>query len=80
MSTSSLTSSLTNKGQITTPSDLRKKLQLQPGDKVIFEEKDGVITITLADDTYQHASVDDIAQATQNCTDNKSTHPSLLEI
>ena len=70
-------SSLTSKGQITIPSDLRKKLHLQPGDKVTFEEKNGVITITpanddldamagcLANDTNRHATLDDMEQAIQ---------------
>ncbi|MGI9283604.1 MAG: AbrB/MazE/SpoVT family DNA-binding domain-containing protein [Endozoicomonas sp.] len=45
------TSSITSKGQITIPSDLRAKFQLQPGDKILFEEKEGVITLTpLSDD------------------------------
>ena len=45
------TSSITSKGQITIPSALRAKYQLQPGDKILFEEKGGVITLTpMSDD------------------------------
>jgi AbrB family looped-hinge helix DNA binding protein len=32
---------VTSKGQITIPRDIRKKLKLKPGDKVIFIEEDG---------------------------------------
>ena len=68
-------SSITSKGQITIPSALREKLQLQPGDKVVFEEKDGIITIIpanddieelagcLSEDTQSRASLDDMEQA-----------------
>lgn len=38
-------SSITTKGQVTIPSALREKFQLEPGDKVLFLEKDGVITL-----------------------------------
>ena len=69
------TSSITSKGQVTIPSALREKLRLQPGDKVVFEEKDGVITIIpanddietlagcLSEDTQIKASLDDMEQA-----------------
>lgn len=40
------TSSITSKGQVTIPNALRSKFHLHPGDKVLFEEKDGVITLT----------------------------------
>lgn len=40
------TSSITSKGQITIPNALREKLRLHPSDKVVFEENDGVITIS----------------------------------
>ena len=69
------TSSITSKGQVTIPSALREKLQLQPGDKVVFEEKDGVISLIpanddietlagcLSEDTQVSASLDDMEQA-----------------
>ena len=69
------TSSLTSKGQVTIPSALREKFQLQPGDKVLFEEKDGVITLVpmnqdveslagyLAKDTERRATLDDMDKA-----------------
>ncbi|WP_252176240.1 AbrB/MazE/SpoVT family DNA-binding domain-containing protein [Endozoicomonas sp. 4G] len=45
------TSSITSKGQVTIPSEIRAKLQLQPGDKVMFEEKNGMIVLTpMSDD------------------------------
>ncbi|WBA82876.1 AbrB/MazE/SpoVT family DNA-binding domain-containing protein [Endozoicomonas sp. GU-1] len=70
------TSSITSKGQVTIPSAIREKYQLQPGDKVLFQEKDGVIILTpMSDDIEalggclaQHtngrkASLDDMEQA-----------------
>ncbi|MFK0573260.1 AbrB/MazE/SpoVT family DNA-binding domain-containing protein [Endozoicomonas sp.] len=69
-------SSITTKGQVTIPSGLREKFQLQPGDKVLFVEKDGVITLVpmkqditslagcLADDVGgRQASLDDMEAA-----------------
>ncbi|MFK0570149.1 AbrB/MazE/SpoVT family DNA-binding domain-containing protein [Endozoicomonas sp.] len=69
-------SSITTKGQVTIPSSLREKFQLQPGDKVLFLEKDGVITLMpmkqditrlagcLADDVGgRQASFDDMEAA-----------------
>ena len=38
-------SSITTKGQVTIPSALREKFRLEPGDKVLFLEKDGAITL-----------------------------------
>ncbi len=38
-------SSITIKGQVTIPSALREKFRLEPGDKVLFLEKDGGITL-----------------------------------
>ena len=71
-------SSITSKGQVTIPQALREILQLQPGDKIVFEEKDGVITLTPANDNLdnlagcltdstnnKHASLDDIERAIQ---------------
>ena len=34
---------ITSKGQITIPQEIRKKLNLKQGDKVIFYEEDGKI-------------------------------------
>ena len=34
---------LTSKGQITVPAEIRKKLRLRTGDKVVFTEEDGKI-------------------------------------
>jgi AbrB family looped-hinge helix DNA binding protein len=36
---------VSSKGQITIPIDIRRKLKLQEGDKVIFVEENGVITL-----------------------------------
>ncbi len=36
---------LTSKGQVTVPAEIRKKLGLKPGDKVLFLEQDGRITL-----------------------------------
>lgn len=36
---------MTSKGQITIPSEIRNKLKLKPGDKVLFLEEEGVVTI-----------------------------------
>lgn len=70
------TSSITSKGQVTIPNSLRKKLHLRPGDKVLFEEKEGVITLVpmnndiealagcLANDTNgKQATLEDMEQA-----------------
>ena len=69
-------SSITSKGQITIPSALREKFRLEPGDKVLFLEKDGAITLMpmkqditrlagcLADDVGgRRASLEDIESA-----------------
>ena len=37
---------VTSKGQITIPREIRKKLGLRAGDKVLFVEEDGKITVT----------------------------------
>ena len=37
---------ITTKGQITIPAEIRKKLHLKPGDKVLFIEEGGKITVT----------------------------------
>lgn len=36
---------VTSKGQITIPSEIRNRLKLKPGDKVLFLEEEGVVTI-----------------------------------
>lgn len=36
---------VTSKGQITIPSRIRTKLKLKPGDKVLFVEEEGVVTV-----------------------------------
>jgi AbrB family looped-hinge helix DNA binding protein len=36
---------VSSKGQITIPIDIRRKLKLQEGDKVIFVEENGAITL-----------------------------------
>lgn len=36
---------VTSKGQITIPAEIRKKLHLKPGDKVLFIEEDDRITV-----------------------------------
>lgn len=38
-------STLTQKGQATIPLEIRKKLDLRPGDKIIFEVKDGDVVV-----------------------------------
>ena len=40
------TSSITSKGQVTIPAQIRKSLELTEGQKVRFSFKDNVITIT----------------------------------
>jgi antitoxin PrlF len=42
---SMLTSSVTTKGQVTIPVELRKKLGIKPGDRVGFVESDGKVEI-----------------------------------
>ena len=37
---------VTSKGQITIPVEIRKKLHLKPGDKVLFIEEGGKIRVT----------------------------------
>ena len=36
---------VTSKGQITIPAEIRKKLHLKPGDKVLFIEEDDRVTV-----------------------------------
>ena len=42
------TSTLTSKGQVTVPIDIRRKLGLRPGQKVEFVERDGQVQIAPA--------------------------------
>lgn len=42
-------SKITVKGQVTLPVAVRKRLDVKPGDKVIFREKDGDIVVEPAD-------------------------------
>ena len=44
------TSSITSKGQVTIPVQIRKSLALTEGQKVRFSFKDNVITITLVEE------------------------------
>lgn len=39
-------SKITTRGQITVPVKILKRLRLSPGDKIVFEEKDGEIVLT----------------------------------
>lgn len=45
-----LTSTLKSKGQITIPATLRQKMQWSEGIEVIFEERDGSLVLTSAED------------------------------
>ena len=53
---------VTSKGQITIPAEIRRRLRLKPGDKVLFLEDDGRVTIEnsslVALSTIQQAMVD----------------------
>jgi len=53
---------VTSKGQITIPADIRGRLRLKPGDKVLFLEDDGRVTIEnsslVALSTIQQAMAD----------------------
>lgn len=40
---------ITSNGQITIPLEIRKQLNLQPGDKVLFIKENGKITLTNSD-------------------------------
>lgn len=44
------TSKVTEKGQVTIPSDLRERFKIGPGTTVVFVEVDGVITLRTLDD------------------------------
>jgi len=53
---------VTSKGQITIPADIRKRLRLKPGDKVLFLEDEGRVMIEnsslVALSTIQQAMAD----------------------
>ena len=53
---------VTSKGQITIPADIRKRLRLKPGDKVLFFEDEGRVMIEnsslVALSTIQQAMAD----------------------
>lgn len=53
---------VTSKGQITIPADIRKRLRLKPGDKVLFLEDEGHVMIEnsslVALSTIQQAMAD----------------------
>ena len=58
---------VTSKGQITIPADIRKRLRLKPGDKVLFLEDEGRVMIEnsslVALSTIQQAMADQARKA-----------------
>jgi antitoxin PrlF len=46
---STLGSTMTSKGQVTVPAQVRKELNLNPGERVVFRKKDGQYFIESAD-------------------------------
>ncbi len=44
-----LSSTITAKGQTTIPAEIRKKLDLKPGDRLLYLEEDGKVRIIAAD-------------------------------
>lgn len=44
-----LSSTITAKGQTTIPAEIRKKLALKPGDRILYLEEDGKVRIVAAD-------------------------------
>ena len=44
-----LSSTLTARGQTTIPAEIRKKLALKPGDRILYLEEDGRVRIVAAD-------------------------------
>ena len=72
-------SKLTAKGQITIPKRIREKLNLEPGDRVLFIEREGEIVLepvkyTLLDlrgsvkSKKNPDDFDDVRQTVKNCT------------
>lgn len=58
---------VTSKGQITIPKDIREKLNLKPGDKVVFLEEDGRIIFAnssvIALKNFQKQMIDEAKKA-----------------
>ncbi len=44
-----ISSTLTARGQTTIPAEIRKKLALKPGDRILYLEEDGRVRIVAAD-------------------------------
>ena len=44
-----LSSTITSKGQTTIPAEIRKKLALKPGDRILYLEEEGRVRIIAAD-------------------------------
>ena len=44
-----LSSTMTAKGQTTIPAEIRKKLDLKPGDRILYLEEEGRVRIIAAD-------------------------------
>lgn len=44
-----LSSTITAKGQTTIPAEIRKRLGLKPGDRILYLEEDGKVRIVAAD-------------------------------
>ncbi|MEL6963244.1 MAG: type II toxin-antitoxin system PrlF family antitoxin [Pseudomonadota bacterium] len=44
-----LSSTITARGQTTIPAEIRKKLALKPGDRILYLEEDGKVRIIAAD-------------------------------
>lgn len=44
-----LSSTMTARGQTTIPAEIRKKLALKPGDRILYLEEDGRVRIIAAD-------------------------------
>ena len=65
---------VTSKGQITIPADIRRRLRLKPGDKVLFLEDDGRVTIEnsslVALSTIQQAMADQARNSGLSSEDN----------
>ena len=60
---------VTSKGQITIPSRIRTELKLKPGDKVLFVEEEGVVTVR----NSSMVSLSTIQEALAGEADRKST-------
>ena len=51
---------VTSKGQITIPVEIRKQLNLKPGDKVIFMEENGKITLANSSGRVNYQASNDL--------------------